>query len=296
MEWQQLEYFQAVASLQHMTLAAERLKLSQPALSRSIARLETELGVPLFERRGRSIVLNRYGERFLVHASHILQEYEESKREIQDLISPDTGEISLGFLHTLGASSIPDLIKGFCRTRPSITFKLHQNSTQELIHQLIAGEIDLCMSSCPEDNPQIKWTHLWSEELYVIVPVDHRLASAKIIPLKEIADEPIISFKKGYGIRKRADDLFEEAGINPTMTFEGEEVHTVIGLVSSGLGVALIPDSKGIDRKKIAVLQVSAPVCQRMIGISSIKGRYLSPAAVGFEQFVIHHYAKSTRL
>lgn len=292
MEWQQLEYFQTVANLQHMTLAAETLKLSQPALSRSISRLENELGVPLFERQGRSIILNRYGHRFLAHVNRILHEYEESKREMQDLISPEKGEISLGFLHTLGASYIPDLIKDFGRKYPKITFQLHQNSTHILLNQLVSGEIDLCMSSITENRPQVEWTHLWSEELFVIVPVKHHLANSDKINLDQIANEPIISFKKGYALRKTTDDLLQIAGINPKITFEGEEVHTIIGLVASGLGVALIPYTKGIDRREISLLHVESPVCRRILGISRVNGRYLSPAVVQFWQFVIDYFNK----
>lgn len=295
MEWQQLEYFQTVANLQHMTLAAERLKLSQPALSRSIARLENELGVPLFDRQGRSIILNRYGQRFLKHVNRILYEYEESKREIQDMINPEKGEVSLGFLHTLGASYIPDLIRGFGKKYPGIKFQLHQNSTQILLNQLTSGEIDLCMSSPTESMPQIEWTHLWSEELFVIAPAGHHLAKLKKIDLEQIANEPLISFKKGYGIRKITDDLLQKAGITPKITFEGEEVRTVIGLVAAGLGVAFIPDIKGVDRKEISLLHVKSPECKRDIGIARVNERYLSPSAIRFWQFVIDHFKQNKK-
>lgn len=139
MEWQQLEYFHTVARLQHMTLAAQTLCITQPALSRSIARLEKELGVPLFERNGRAIVLNRYGRLFLNRVNRIMNEYQEGKRELEDLIHPEHGEVSLGFLHTLGVHSIPDVIRSFRSAYPQIHFQLHQNSTQFLLDQLSAG-------------------------------------------------------------------------------------------------------------------------------------------------------------
>ncbi|MDF2523473.1 MAG: LysR family transcriptional regulator [Clostridiales bacterium] len=290
MEWQQLEYFQTVAELQHMTLASEKLKITQPALSRSISRLETELGVPLFDRQGRSIILNRYGQRFLSHVNRIMYEYDEAKREIQDLINPESGEVSLGFLHTLGASLIPDLIKGFSKKYPGINFQLHQNSSNILLNQLISGQIDLCLSSPTEDMERTKWTYLWSEELVVIVPADHPLASFKEIDLEQIADEPLVSFKKGYGIRKATDDVLQKAGITPRITFEGEEVHTIVGLVAAGLGAAFVPDIKGMDRKDIALIHVKSPDCKRDIGIIMAAERYLSPAVTRFRQHVIDHF------
>ena len=295
MEWQQLEYFYKVANLQHMTLAAEALKLSQPALSRSISRLENELGVPLFDRQGRSIVLNRYGKRFLIHVNRILQEYEDAGREIQDMINPESGEVSLGFLHTLGASHIPDLIKSFGKKYPDIRFQLHQNSTHILIKQLMAGEIDLCMSSPAYEILQLQWTDLWNEELYMVVPAGHALAGSGSIELKQVADERVISFKKGYGVRKITEKLFREAGIKPEITFEGEEVRTIIGLVASGLGVALIPDTKGIDPNEISMLHVTWPRCRRTIGIAGVNGRYIPPAAEKFRQFVVEYFGGSTK-
>lgn len=292
MEWQQLEYFQTAAKLQHMTLAAEALKITQPALSRSIARLESELGVPLFDRQARSIVLNRYGQHFLKHVNVILSTYEELKKEIQEMIDPEQGEVSLGFLHTLGASHIPDLIKSFSEKHPGIKFQLHQNSTYVLLNQLAAGELDLCMTSFGEHTHQIEWTHLWSEELSVIVPVSHHLAKFKKVDLKQIAREPLITFKKGYGVRMITDELFQKAGLTPKITFEGEEVHTVIGLVAAGLGAAIIPEIKEMNRKEIAQLRVNAEDCRRNIGIARVKGRYLPPAAEQFWKFVVEDFVE----
>ncbi len=107
MEWQQLEYFVTVAKLEHMTRAAEALAISQPALSRSISKLEEELGVPLFDRQGRSIMLNRYGELFLYRVQRMRKEYEKAVLELQELNNPELGDVSLGFLHTLGTSIVP---------------------------------------------------------------------------------------------------------------------------------------------------------------------------------------------
>lgn len=290
MEWQQLEYFHTVARLQHMTMAAQALSITQPALSRSIARLENELGVPLFEREGRSIVLNRYGRLFQTRVDRIMKEYQEGLQEIQYLIDPEHGEISLGFLHTLGVHLIPDLIRGFRDAYPKIHFQLHQNSTQGLMEQLASGDIELCLASPRDTKLQIEWTKLWSEELFVIVPKGHRLAGSDQILLREIRNEPLITFKEGYGLRKITDDLLEEAGIEPHITFEGEEVHTIIGLVAAGLGVAIIPETKGLDRSLLSLIPVQWPSCRRVIGIAWAKGRYLSPAASQFRQFVIDYF------
>lgn len=292
MEWQQLEYFQTTAQLQHITRAAEALSISQPALSRSIARLEQELGVALFERSGRAIVLNRYGKLFLVRVNRIMKEYQEGLREIGELMSPQFGEVSLGFLHTLGPQLVPELIRRFRTEYPNIQFQLHQSNTQTLLERMMNGDIDLCLTSLRERDtpPQIRWAYLRSEELFVAVPVGHPLDGRKHIRLEEVGNEHIVSFKMGYGLRKITDELFQQAGIQPKVTFEGEEVHTIAGLVASGLGVAVIPDFQGIDRSQVSLLPVKWPLCRRNIGMAWTEGHYLSPAAEQFRQFILRHF------
>lgn len=294
MEWQQLEYFQTVARLQHFTRAAEELFISQPALSRSMARLEKELGVPLFERRGRSVKLNRYGEMFLGKVNTALQKIEEGKQELRHAIQPDQGNIALAFLHTLGANLVPDLLSAFRKDHPDINFQLFQNATSPLLEQLQEGDIDLCLASPPFEQKEIASKELFSEELYVIVPQNHRLAARYEIHLQEIADEPFIGLKEGLGLTTLTDELYREAGFVPKKAFEGEEVGTVAGLVSAGLGVGLVPDFSGLDSRNLVKLRVSYPESRRAIGIAWIKDRYLSPAAQQFRQFVIDHFRSGT--
>jgi DNA-binding transcriptional LysR family regulator len=293
MEWQQLEYFQTLARIQHVTRAAESLSLSQPALSRSIARLEEELGVPLFERQGRSIMLNRYGQLFLKRVNRILKEFEEGKQELSDLIHPEHGEVALGFLHTLGTSLIPDVIGAFRAQSPAVSFQLIQNHSYSLLEHLDAGELDLCVLAEPtETNMPIQWTPLWSEELFAIVPLGHPLAGERSILLEEIAHESFIFLKKGYALRRTTDRLFQQIGVSPHITFEGEEAATVAGLVAAGLGVSLLPDLRGLDKSKIVHIPVREPKCERVIGMALVEGGYLSPAALRFKEFVLDYFRK----
>lgn len=292
MEWQQIEYFQVVARLQHITRAAEILLISQPALSRSIARLEEELGVPLFERQGRSISLNSYGQLFLQRADRIMKEFQDGKQEIQDLLDPNYGTISFGFMPTLGTYLIPNLINSFRSDYPNINFQFKQNGNDLLLKQLESSEIDFCLVSSIESKNQLQWIQLWSEELFLIVPSIHHLAKHESITLQELADEPFVLLEKGNGLRGITDQLFEEAGITPKITFEGEEVHTVAAFVAAGLGVTIIPEFKGIDWNNITRIRLRAPNSQRAIGLAWVEGRYLSPSAKRFQQFILDYFKK----
>lgn len=292
MEWQRLEYFQTLANVQHMTRAAEILSISQPALSRSIASLEEEVGLPLFDRQGRSIVLNRYGIMFLGRVNRIMNEMRDGLDDIQQLIDPEQGEITLGFLHTLGTSTVPTIIRAFHEQYPHVTFQFQQNHTHTLLKQLKSGELDLCLLASIDYEKPIDWIELWRDELFVIVPINHPLANRQSIKLKEIVDESFISMKKGYALRNTTDNIFSEASLLPNITFEGDEVATVAGFVSAGLGFSILPDGGELNPNKITKLRIEDMTCERVIGMARVENRYLSPAAKNFQQFILDYFLK----
>lgn len=289
MDFNQLEYFVAVAKLGHVTRASEELQLSQSALSRSISKLEEELGFALFNRCGKNIALNENGQIFLNHALRALQEINIGKKIITDALSPEVGSISLAFLRSLGVSIVPDLLSTFRRRYPKIQINLSENSSAYILEQLRAGEIDLCF--CPPiPNDTLDWRFLFTEELFLAVPASHRLATCASVQLQDIAYEPFVTLKKGYGLRILAERFFQDSGFEPLITFEGEEIMTLAGLVEAQLGVALIPYMPGLKQLKIVLLPISKPKCIRTIGIAWNKKHYLSPAAKNFINFVREHF------
>ncbi len=293
MEWQQLEYFQVLAKIQHMTKSAVQLSISQPALSRSIARLEDELGVPLFERQGRSISLNRYGEIFLKRVHNIMREYQDGLHEIQELVDPNHGEVSLGFLHTLGTNIVPDLIMKFRKQHRDIHFTLKQNHTHLQLKQLQSGDLDLCLLAEMETEKPIQWTELWREELFAIVPISHPLATRETITLIELENESFVLLKKGYALRIQLDAAFEHAHLIPDITFEGDEVATVAGFVAAGLGVSILPNGVEINTNRMAKIHISDIKLERVIGMAWSEGRFQSPATKQFQQFILDYFKKS---
>lgn len=290
MEWQQLEYFQVLAKIQHMTKSAQILSISQPALSRSIARLEDELGVPLFERQGRSIHLNRYGEMFVKRVHNIMREYQDGLSEIQQVIDPNHGEVSLGFLHTLGTNVVPDLIRHFRKENQNIHFSLKQNHTHLQLLELKSGDLDLCLLADMDVEKPIQWRELWREKLVAIVPSSHPLAEKESITISELENESFVLLKKGYALRIQIDELFDEKFIHPKITFEGDEVATVAGFVAAGLGVSILPDGDDLNQKRITKLPITDVNVERIIGMAWSDGRYLSPAAQNFQQFIFDYF------
>jgi DNA-binding transcriptional LysR family regulator len=292
MEWQQLEYFQVVARMEHFTHAAERLSLSQPALSRAMARLEAELGAPLFERQGRRVRLTRYGRAFLAHTERALQAVEAGRREVADMAGPERGVVALAFLKTLGARALPDVMRAFRDQHPDVRFQITQSHASALLDLLTEGEVDLCLFSPPEDRPGMRWEPLLTEELYVVAAPGHPLASREVIALAELAEEPLILLKPGYGMRRITDALCREAGFTPRIAFEGEDAATVTGLASAGLGVGFIPALAASERSDVRYLRVSAPRAERIIALAWMEGRYLSAAATLFRDFTLAYFAQ----
>ena len=238
MDLLQLKYFQVVAQLEHMTRAAEQLAIAQPSLSQSIAKLEEDLGVPLFERQGRRIRLNQFGKVFLKRVERVFLELEEAKREISDLAGLEQGLITLAVAST---QPLPDLLSAFLAQYPHVRFRLfQQHSLTTVVQQLERGEIDLCISSPPIEQPGITWVPLMTEEIFLLVSNKHPLANRGTIRLIEAANEPFVSLKAGHRLRDITDNLCKQAGFVPTIAFEGDETATIRGLVTAGLGVTFM--------------------------------------------------------
>ncbi len=286
MEWHQLEYFEKMAQIQHFTKAADALSISQPALSRSIAKLEKELGCPLFERKGKSVILNRYGKIFLVHVKKSMNEIADGSRIISDLIHPDHGCISIAFLLSLGRTLIPRLLNDFRIQFPNVQFKLFQNVSIALTKQLKEGEVDFCLYA-PVNIEGIEFIPLYSDKMFLIVSKKHRLSGRASVYVDEFANEPLITIKKGYDMRILTEQCFAEANVTPNVVFELQDILTIASLVEANLGVALIPYTSGLDKLDISFIPINEIETKRITGIAWIKDRYLPPAAKKFKDFVI---------
>jgi DNA-binding transcriptional LysR family regulator len=288
MELQQLEYFRVVARTEHVTQAAEELAITQPALSRAMARLERDLGVALFDHRGRSVKLNRYGEAFLRHVERALGALDEGRRELTDLADRDAGVIAFGFAHALGTSVVPDLIAGFRQQHPRARFQLLQNASHIILDELEAGDVDLALvSPVPPASDRIETLQLSSEELLLVVPHDHRFAKRKSVRLAELRDDTFVCLREGYGLRTLTDHFCAQAGFTPKIAFEGEEIATLRGLVAVGLGVAIIPAATSPAESTPPQLHINEPVCRRSIGLLWDPSRYQPELAQAFRHHII---------
>lgn len=199
MELLQLSYFWVVARLEHMKRAAEELNVTQPSLSRSIARLEREIGVPLFDRHGRGLRLNQLGRVFLGHIDQVARELDSATRQLRDMAGLELGTISLaaGALHWL-----PEVLRPFIALHPDVQFRLAQRSLPEMTRLLAEAEIDSCFLPGVPLGPRTRWHHLRTAPISLIVPSSHRLAGRTGVGLSEVDGEDMILGKPGDVLRE----------------------------------------------------------------------------------------------
>ncbi|MCI6159291.1 MAG: LysR substrate-binding domain-containing protein [Selenomonadaceae bacterium] len=292
MELAQLQYFQTMARVGHFTKAADECAVSHSALSRAIGKLEHELGVKLFTRHARHAELTAEGVHFLHHVDRALSELNTAKAEIMEEGKQKDEVFHLSFFHSFGSYLLPMLLAEFHAEYPQIRIKLHQHSSRLIMQQIEAGDTDLALCSTMATEEHIAWVYLWSEELFAAVPKDHPLASRKSITLRDLEPEPLITMKPHYSLRELVNQCFALADCHPKIIFEGSDVNTLASLVAAKLGVSIIPNIPGIEHLGIVYLPISFPICKRPVGIAWNTAKQLSPAALKFQQFVIHHFEK----
>ena len=290
MELAQLKYFQVMANIRHFTRAARMLDVTQPALSRSMAKLEKDLDAPLFKRSDGEIELTPEGERLLRRVDRILREVDSAREEASNAHAEVSKEFRLSFIHSLGSYALPHILQDFRALYPDIRIQLNQQDSAALALQVAAGETDLCLCSTIPTTEYSAWVYLWSEELFVTVPLGHRFAEREKINLQELEDEPLVAMKSSYSLRILVDQFFDLAGIHPEITFEGDDVSTISGLVAAGLGVSLLPKLAGVEHPELRYIPVSFPICKRAVGIAWNTQRQLPPAAICFQQFLIRRF------
>jgi DNA-binding transcriptional LysR family regulator len=279
----QLRYFVVAARTEHIGRAAEQLELSQPALSRSIHKLEEELGLPLFDRAGRGVRLNEAGKILLRRVERACAEFDDALSELKEL--GKAKPVSIGYLSTFGVSLIPELVKGFAELGHKDKFGLFEAPCPTLVEQLLQGKVDLCLST-QLVHPSIDWRPLFNEELYALIPTGHRFASRKNIDLIELANEPFVALTEGHGLRQVLEDLCRQAGFKPNVILEGYEVGSLRGLVASGFGVTLAP-KRQVFAPMYMDVPVSSPRCYRTVGLSWRRERWLSSRALAFKDYLV---------
>ncbi|TNC20220.1 LysR family transcriptional regulator [Amycolatopsis alkalitolerans] len=242
MELHQLRYVLAVAEAGSFTRAAEKLYLAQPSLSVQIRKLEKELGVALFERLGRKVVLTTAGEAFLEHARPALFHLERAREEAVAVRNLHRGRLALGTLPSVGASLLPGVLAGYRGAHPEIELRLIEHTVSGEFERMVqVGELDLAIIRAPWSRPGVTGRVLVREPMVAMLPPGHRLASRETLDLAELAADDFVGMRPGSGLRTLLVSACHRHGFTPAVTVETEQLSVLCGMVGSGVGVSVVP-------------------------------------------------------
>ncbi|HJV76452.1 MAG TPA: LysR substrate-binding domain-containing protein [Noviherbaspirillum sp.] len=248
-ELRQLRYFVAVAEESHFGRAAARLHMTQPPLSQTIQSLEAALGTPLFARTKRSVTLTPAGAALLPEAQRLLQQANALPDLARRAASGESGLLSLSFVSTADYSILPPLLREFRERYPQIQIDLREATTDVQLEELLQGRIDagLLIPPMPDKaKAELDYMTVLSEPLILAAPHDLRaLRGKKTTSLKAVADMPLIIFPRRIApaFHDAILGCFRDAGLTPRIGQEAIQMQTIVGLVSAGMGIALVPQS-----------------------------------------------------
>jgi len=283
-ELRHLEYFVAVAEERHFTRAAHRVHVAQSGLSSAIRSLERELGATLFRRNTRSVELTDAGRALLVEARHTLSAADAAREAVAAVQGVVTGSLVVGTQQCLGCLDLSALLARFHQAHPGVEVRLRQTGSADLVDQVRTGVVDVAFVSVPPDSAPVgvDLRTLASEPLVLACGPRHRLADADSVSLAELKEETFVDFHPGWITRDVTDQALRGVQVDRRVALEVDDVHFLLDLVGSGLGVAVVPHTFTSKRTRARFVPLRAPVPTWDLAIATARGRRPSAAARAF--------------
>lgn len=295
MDTLQLEYFLAVARTGNMTTAAASLNVAQSSVSRSIARLEDSLGVPLFDRNGRGIALNDYGKLFYARAEAIMREVGDGERELKEIRDSHLGRVSIS---TCSPRAINPLMLSYIEDHPEVLFRQRRLTDMNTIKSHIdTGILDYALTYTPLAGMEYEWLPLLTERYYLLVPADHPFADREQVALSDLNGISLIV--NAYDTPDLIEIHCRQEGVSPSFTFISDEYELLGSLVERGFGAAPITTLALYDMKsslpfqhfsRIRVIPIADTHLHRTLGILYRKHHYISSAARSFYKQLLAYF------
>ena len=285
MDTQLLEAFIAVADSGSFSIAAERIHVTQPAVSKRIALLEEQLNSRLFDRIARSVTLTEAGAALLPRANHILREISDTTQAINDLSGDISGRLRLAISHHIGLHRLPPMLKQFAQNYSDVTIDVDFMDSEKAYEGILQGRFEVAVITlAPEAHPKIEAKSIWPDPLVFMVSDDHPLLSKNATPINPTLDNlrnyPAILPGLGTYTGRMTRALFEQHNVPLPPTMTTNYLETIKMMVSIGLGWSLLPESmlgNGIRTVEIPNIQI-----QRELGYIHHREKSLSNAAKAF--------------
>lgn len=289
MNLSQLYYFRKLAELQHYTKAAKELFITQPSLSDSIASLEQELGISLFQKEGRNIKLTKYGKEFYQHVSIALNELEHGIAAMKKQGGNIGGTIDVGCIPTLLGDFLPTAMQNYIKVNSMTKFNIYHGMSIEIAQGVSDGKYDLGFCSTVDDLPDLVFVPIMAQELVVIVNDAHPLAQKEGLYLSELKDHSLTTYRDSIPIGKVVRNLLKKHNVNATFSYDDEL--SIGGVISENQMAAIVartPFLKQFDNLVIIKL-LDVPKDTRLIYMTYSKKNFISSAVEAFADFVVAH-------
>jgi len=275
-----LRGFLALAECMHFTLAAERCRLSQPAFSQLIQRIETAAGVRLFDRSTRQVSLTPEGEIFATSARRVLDDIDASLADLRDLAVRRKGRVALAALPSLAAGPLPRVLAAYHERYPGVQIELFDMLSDRCVAMVREGRADFALTAAGPNLTEFATQPLTTEGFHLVCRRDHPLATRRTVRLGDLAGCAIIHLARSSSVRQHLDPILREVP-HATTGLEVEQLPTVAALIASGLGVSLVPELTlpYFHKPDLASVRVNAPELARRILVVRRKGQSLSVPA-----------------
>jgi DNA-binding transcriptional LysR family regulator len=253
MELRHLHYFKVLAEELHFRKASEKLHIAQPALSRQIKELESELDVKLFDRNRRKVLLTPAGKYLYTKTNSWFKQIEEAKREAKKIQNMEVGNIRIGYVASAMHSVLPSFLVKIKKQHPQLQLSLAEMTTNDQLESIHNGSLEFGFVRCPIDDTLVSQKTVFKENFALVLPAKHPLANKKITTLSVLKNESFIFFPRHYnpGYYDKTISMCYQAGFSPNIQYEGVGSYTLLQMVASGLGVTILPFSiaKAFDER-----------------------------------------------
>jgi DNA-binding transcriptional LysR family regulator len=286
MEIRQLKAFLAIAEAKTFTAGARRVNVTQAAISMQIRQLEEEVGLQLFTRTPRRVILTEAGEYLLERARKILREHDSALAEIAEVAGAEYGRLRIGTASgTFAMHQLPSILQKVKEKFPNSELTVSSGTSQRLVDKMMHGEIDIAFVSLPVDNANITTESIFSDEIVAIAHPKHSLAHEKFISAATLAGEDLILGERGGNTRRMIDEFFAAANVRPNITMELSRQEAINLMVENRLGVGMA-GAKSVAREirdgKLISWLIEGAEIKWELGLARLRGGHFSPIGKEF--------------
>ncbi len=286
MEIKQLKAFIAIAEEKTFTAGAKRVHVTQAAVSMQIRQMEEEIGLPLFTRTPRRVILTEAGELLLSRARSILREHDSALEELAGIAGAEHGRLRIGSASAMFATEqLPSILEKLINKYPNAELSVTSGTTEKLVDKIQHGEIDISFVSLPIEEPNIQTELLYSDEVVALAHPSHPLAKEKYISAARLAGENLILGEKGGNTRRMIDDFFDAHNLKPHVVMELSRQEAINKMVENNMGVGIAGAKNSLDEvksKKVVSWWIEGAEIKWNLGLARLRGGYFSPIGIEF--------------